>query len=312
MSELQQKQERSIFASVFLSPDEPRLRAGWRLLPQLILYIFLSIILFDISSALGYESSVPSLFLNRIFDFLAVTGSVYIVRRWLDKRSFESLGLKINRQVLVDIFAGIGIMLVMMGSIFAVMLGLGWLTFEGFAWQFDPIGTVLSSVATFFILFIFVGWNEELFSRGYQLQTIASGLNLNWGAVLSASVFALIHFRNPNSTWVSTAGIFFAGIFFAYAYIRTKQLWLPIGLHIGWNFFEGVVFGFRVSGLDIYPLTRIQVMGPEQWTGGPFGPEAGLIILPAIILGALLIFWFTRSRIIDNQTALRKAGKTVQ
>jgi len=300
MSEIQLKQERSLLASIFISPDESRLRAGWRLLSQLVLYIFFSIILFELWGALGHESSVPSLFDNRIMDFVAVTGSVYIIGRWLDKRSFESLGVKINRQTLVDIFAGIGITFLMMGFIFAVMFGIGWLNFEGFAWQFYPINTALSSVCTFFIVFIFVGWNEELFSRGYQLQTIASGLNQFWGAVLSAAVFGVIHLRNPYATWVSTTGIFFAGIFFAYAYIRTRQLWLPIGLHIGWNFFEGVVFGFPVSGLGIYPLTRIQVMGPKLWTGGLFGPEAGLIILPSMMLGALLIYWFTRHRIVER------------
>jgi len=101
---------------------------------------------------------------------------------------------------------------------------------------------------------------------------------------------------NPNATWVSAAGIFFAGIYLAYGYIRTRQLWLPIGLHIGWNFFEGVVFGFPVSGLDIYALLRIKVSGPELWTGGAFGPEAGLIVLPSILLGVIFIYWFTRNR----------------
>jgi hypothetical protein len=67
-------------------------------------------------------------------------------------------------------------------------------------------------------------------------------------------------------------------------------------LHIGWNFFEGVVFGFPVSGLDIYALTRIQVTGPVLWTGGAFGPEAGLILLPSLIVGSVLIYWFTRNR----------------
>jgi hypothetical protein len=91
-------------------------------------------------------------------------------------------------------------------------------------------------------------------------------------------------------------GIFLAGIFLGYGYVRTRQLWLPIGLHLGWNFCEGVVFGFPVSGLDIYALTRIEVTGPELWTGGAFGPEAGLIILPALIVGAGLIYWVTRNR----------------
>ena len=141
-----------------------------------------------------------------------------------------------------------------------------------------------------------MGWNEELLSRGYQLQTIASGLNLFWGVIISSAVFGLLHLGNPNATWVSAAGIFFAGVYLAYGYIRTGQLWLSIGLHIGWNFFEGVVFGFPVSGLDIYALTRINVQGPELWTGGAFGPEAGLIVLPSLILGAFLIYLYTRRR----------------
>ena len=300
MSAIQLKQDRPLLASIFLSPDEPRLRAGWRLLSQLVLYIFFSILVFELWGALGRENLVPSLFDNRIMDFVAVSGSVYIVRHWLDKRSFASLGVKINRQTLVDIFTGIGIMLLIMGFIFVAMFGFGWLNFEGFAWQFDPFSTVLSSVVAFFVIFAFVGWNEELFSRGYQLQTIASRFNLFWAALLSSAVFGMIHLRNPHATWVGAMGIFFAGLFFVYAYARTRQLWLPIGLHIGWNFCEGVVFGLPVSGLEIYRLTRVQVTGPELWTGGLFGPEAGLIILPAMMLGAILIYWFTKNRAIDN------------
>jgi membrane protease YdiL (CAAX protease family) len=183
-----------------------------------------------------------------------------------------------------------------MGFIYVLLLGLGWLTFEGFAWEVDPLSTVIASTLTFFIGFILVGWNEELLSRGYHLQTIASGINLFWGVVISSAVFGLLHLGNPNATWVSAAGIFFAGVYLAYGYIRTKQLWLPIGLHIGWNFFEGVVFGFPVSGLDIYALTRISVHGPEIWTGGAFGPEAGLIVLPSLFLGGLLIYLYTMRR----------------
>jgi membrane protease YdiL (CAAX protease family) len=275
--------------------DEPRLRAGWRLLLQTILYLALSVGLFIISSGLGLGGSVASI-LDQIINGVAITGSVYIARRWLDKKSFESLGLNLDRQSFIDILAGIGITFLQMGCIYVVMSALGWLTFTGFAWEVDPIGAVISNVLIFFVVFIFVGWNEELLSRGYHLQTIASGLNLFWGVVISSAVFGLLHLGNPNATWVSVAGIFFAGVFFAYAYIRTRQLWLPIGLHLGWNFFEGVVFGFPVSGLDIYPLTRIEVTGPVTWTGGAFGPEAGLIVLPALMIGALMIYLYTGQR----------------
>jgi Predicted metal-dependent membrane protease len=294
MSEIQPTQDRSILARIFLSPDEPRLRAGWRLLIQTILLFVLGVVVSIASSFLALRNG--SLLWSQILNFIIITGSVYVARRWLDKRSFESLGLKLDKRTLLDILAGIAITFVQMGLIYVLMLALGWLTFEGFAWEFDPINVVISSVLTFFIAFIFVGWNEELRSRGYHLQTIASGLNLFWGVIISSAVFGLLHLGNPNATWVSAAGIFFAGVYLAYGYIRTKQLWLSIGLHIGWNFFEGVVFGFPVSGLDIYALTRIKVHGPELWTGGAFGPEAGLIVLPSLILGAFLIYLYTRMR----------------
>ena len=294
MYEIQPIQDRSILARIFLSPNEPRLRAGWRLLIQTILLVLFGAVISIASSFLGPLNG--SLLWSQILNFIIITSSVYVARRWLDKRSFESLGLKLDKHTLLDVLAGIGITFVQMGFIYLLMLGLGWLTFEGFAWEFDPINVVISGVITFFIAFIIVGWNEELLSRGYHLQTIASGLNLFWGVIISSAVFGLLHLGNPNATWVSAAGIFFAGVYLAYGYIRTRQLWLSIGLHIGWNFFEGVVFGFPVSGLDIYALTRIKVQGPEIWTGGAFGPEAGLIVLPSLILGGFLIYLYTLKR----------------
>jgi len=295
-SELTPAPKRNILAQIFISSDEPRLRAGWRLLIQTLLLFVLGVVVSSLALLLNTGGTATTI-LNQILNLLAITGSVYIARRWLDKKSFESLGLKLNRQSFLDILAGVGITFLQMGFIYILMLALGWLTFSGFAWEFDPVSTVISNVLIFFIIFIFVGWNEELLSRGYHLQTIASGINLFWGVIISSAVFGLLHLGNPNATWVSAAGIFFAGIYLAYAYIRTKQLWLSIGLHIGWNFFEGVGFGFPVSGLDdIYKLMRIEVHGPILWTGGAFGPEAGLIVLPSLILGALLIDLYTTKR----------------
>jgi CAAX protease family protein len=181
MSEIQPAKQRSILRRIFLSPEEPRLRAGWRLLIQtILLYVLISvlgIIIFLVGGPLG-RFLTGSFIGGQILELLTVTGSVYIARRWLDKRSFESLGLQLNKQTLLDILAGIGITFVQMGFIYVLMLSLGWLTFEGFAWEFDPIGVVIIGVLTFFIAFILVGWNEELLSRGYHLQTIASGINL--------------------------------------------------------------------------------------------------------------------------------------
>jgi uncharacterized protein len=292
---------------IFFTPDGSRLRAGWRLAIQTAILLGIGLcvglpivfILFLLDPSIinfPLQLKPGQLLLGTIAEMIGITTSVFLARKFLDKQPIESLGLKLTIQALFDVLAGIGIAFVQMGLIFVLMLGIGWLTIEGFAWEFDPVNVIITNVITFFIMFIFVGWNEELLSRGYHLQTIASGLNLFWGVIISSAVFGLLHLGNPNATWVSTAGIFFAGVFLAYGYVRTKQLWLPIGLHIGWNFFEGVGFGFPVSGLDIYALTRISVHGPELWTGGAFGPEAGLIVLPALILGVFLIYLYTIRR----------------
>ena len=298
MSEIQPVRKHNFISRIFISTDEPRLRAGWRLLLQTLLMIIIAIPTTFIVGLIWVGSN--ELFSSQIVELIMFISSIYIARRFLDKRSFVSLGLQVNKQAFRDIFIGIAITFVMMGLVYLAETAAGWLTFESFAWQTEPVANVLGGVSIFFVAFIFVGWNEELLSRGYHLQTLASGTNMFWGIVISSSVFGLAHLGNPNATWISAAGIFFAGIFLAYGYLRTGQLWLSIGLHIGWNFFEGVVFGFPVSGLDIYRLIRHQIQGPEIWTGGAFGPEAGLIVLPALGIGSALIYLYTRKRMVSK------------
>jgi len=304
-----QPSKRSILAIIFLSPNEARLRAGWRLLIQILMMLVISIVISIAFAPLLFSvHGTVFFFLGQVAELIAFTASIFLARLFLDRRSIASMGLRLDRRVWKDILAGIGITFIMMALVFAAMSAAGWLTFEGFAWEAEPIQQVLGGTFGFLGIFILVGWNEELLSRGYHLQTLASGTNLFWGVLLSSAVFGALHLGNPNATWVSAAGIFFAGLFLAYGYLRTGQLWLSIGLHIGWNFFEGVVFGFPVSGLDIYPLTRIQVQGPEMWTGGAFGPEAGLVILPALLTGAGLIFWHTRNRRAKGPDTTGSAG----
>lgn len=290
--------ERSILAKIFLSPEEPRLRAGWRILAHTIGYNVLLICLTipAIVPVIFFGISPQNLWLNEIIAVLAVTPAIFLARRFLDRRTIVSLGLKPNGQMILDVTAGIVITFAMMGVIFGLEATAGWLTFESFAWQSESIVSVAFSVAGTFLLFILVAWQEEFLFRGYRLQNIKDGLSLTWGVLLSSLWFGAVHSFNPHATIISFAGIFLAGLFLAYGYLRTGQLWLSIGLHIGWNFFEGVVFGFPVSGLDIYRMTRIQVNGPELWTGGAFGPEAGLVLLPALLIGTGLIFLYTRGR----------------
>lgn len=296
--------KRSWLAWLFRSPDERRFRAGWRLSIQWLLQWVL-IALVGFLAVTGWprlffapESQISGsqVLVAQVAEAAAITLSVWFARRVLDHRSFRSLGFGQRSLALRDVGAGLGITFAMMSLIFALEWSAGWLHVQAFAWHSQPATSVWSSVALFFAVCVLVAWNEELMSRGYHLQTIASGMNSNWGWVISSTIFGLLHLANPHATLAAAIGIFLAGLLLGYAYLRTGQLWLSMGLHLGWNYFEGVVFGFPVSGLPFFQLTLISVQGPEMWTGGDFGPEAGLTLLPAVAAGFALISWYARAR----------------
>jgi len=299
---------RSAWAAIFISPSEPRLRAGWRLALQVFLqllgFMIIGGLMFSVMLAVFGISprgdSEVTLVVSQAADLIAVTLSIYIARRLLDRRSFTSLGLHVTGQAARDFAVGLAATWLMMALIFALEFNLGWLRVKGFAWQVEPAGNVVRGITLFLVICVLVGWKEELMSRGYHLQTIASGTSLTWGWIVSSAVFGLLHLANPHANVLSVAGIILAGLFLGYAYIRTGSLWLSIGLHTGWNFFEGVVFGFPVSGLPFYTLTRISVSGPALWTGGEFGPEAGLVLIPSLMIGFTLIHLYAKDRRITS------------
>jgi hypothetical protein len=116
--------------------------------------------------------------------------------------------------------------------------------------------------------------------------------------VLSSALFGYLHADNPNATLLSTANVLLAGMMLGFGYVLTGELAIPIGLHVTWNFFQGTVFGFPVSGLSFPGATflRTDQSGPALWTGGPFGPEGGLLAPGAMAVGILLTALWVRLR----------------
>ena len=287
--------------TIFLSPEEPRLRAGWRILVQLLVLIFVSLLIAPIYLLM---QTLPPAYMD--LQLLVANGvpiiiSILLVRRLIDRRSIRSLGLK-KEWAWRDILVGIGIAALQMAFIFFLHWALGWMKVTGVAWQQAPLSHVVRAVLVRLVIYIGVGFYEELFSRGYQLQNLEDGTNTFWALLISSSVFAILHILNPNADWISTLGIFLAGFYLAYAYLSARSLWLAIGVHIGWNFFQGTVFGFPVSGTTNASLLTLKVDGPTLFTGGAFGPEAGLIVIPAFLLGVLLIWLYTRGRKPETNT----------
>lgn len=149
----------------------------------------------------------------------------------------------------------------------------------------EPQFSVLT--ISFLILFILVGFFEETFFRGYVMQTMASRGNNKWLIyIASALIFSLVHGLNPNVSLIGLINIALVGILFAYMFDVTKSLWLPIGYHITWNYFQGGIFGFAVSGVAPHGIYRISIAeGNDLLTGGAFGLEGGLLATLFIILG---------------------------
>lgn len=261
----------------------------------MLLIFELLLILYQGSSYSGFS------LINQVTSFLAITLSVFISRKLLDRRSIKSLGLPLNHQTMTDLLIGVVIGGLMMIMIFIIEWAAGWLHIDGFAWQTKSVKDLTLEMIVMLIFFTMVAWQEELAHRGYQLQNLEEGLNLPWGVFLSSAIFALLHLANPNVTFLGIVGIFISGLFLAYGYLATRQLWLPIGLHFGWNFFESSLLGFQVSGISELPRLILQsVQGNAIFTGGEFGPEGGLVLLPGILLGACLVYLYTRNRNLKN------------
>ena len=137
---------------------------------------------------------------------------------------------------------------------------------------------------------------EEVLFRGIVFRM----LDERWGTlaalVLSSLLFGFIHITNDNATvWSSIAITIEAGLLLGAAYKWSGSLWLPIGIHWAWNFFQGPVFGFAVSGNETCSLISPVIEGPVWMTGGDFGAEASV---PAVILGlaVTILFFYTPSR----------------
>ena len=281
----------------FYSPGGKRLRLVWRILIFIGLYfsfVFLLGLPAYALELLGEQTTARSVLASQVINILALGGAVYLARVYFDKKSLESLGLAPDG-MWADLAAGIGISALMMGLIFTVFSAAGWLEFENFIWQVEGLSTWGLRLFTMFLAFIFVGVAEEVLFRGYLFKNLVESMDLGWAVAISSLVFALLHLTNPGGMALfPVLGLFLAGLFFAYAVILRGSLWLAIGLHIGWNFFENSVFGFPVSGLRTPGLLVHRVTGPELWTGGAFGPEAGLALVPALGLGLLLIWAYCR------------------
>ena len=134
---------------------------------------------------------------------------------------------------------------------------------------------------------------EELLFRGYPFQRLIESIGVPGAIVVLSVFFGAVHLGNPNAGGLWSWGFLntlAVGVLFALAYLRTQTLWFPFGIHFGWNFFLGVIYGLPVSGIkDFSVLIRANAHGPRLLTGGAYGIEGSVTGSIVILLGILLI-----------------------
>lgn len=281
-------------------------RAGWMILfafvimfaaqiiftlPGSIILIFTQAVIEDggISVELNPANEWIFLLTNGIGTLGGLVATL-LIWRFINRQTFPKMGLRWHGKDL-----GFGLLLgaLSITVIFFILYTTGNITLLNSLSA--PEFTVFTFL--FLVMFILVGLFEEIFFRGYIISTMASRKNNKWFIYLaSAIIFSIIHGTNPNVTVLGLVNIAFVGILFAYMFDVTKSLWLPIGYHITWNYFQGNVFGFAVSGLAPNGLYQLKLHeGNELWTGGAFGLEGGLLATFVIALGFICTYLYGKT-----------------
>jgi len=236
-----------------------------------------------------------------------MVAGAYLAGRFVDRRWFRDFGLRLDREWWVDLLAGLALGTVLMTGVFLVELAAGWVV------VLDTFRIAQSGFAFWpwfgwsLVIYVAVGVSEEVLFRGYLLTNLAEGLT--WfdrvgprGAVALATLvtsvlFGVAHAGNPGASAASTLGVTLGAVMLAAGYVLTGRLALPVGLHVTWNFVQGTVYGFPVSGTTHgLSVLAIEQSGPRVVTGGAFGPEAGLVGVAAAAAGLGLTVGWVRWR----------------
>ncbi|MBV9957182.1 MAG: CPBP family intramembrane metalloprotease [Acidobacteria bacterium] len=291
--------------------EHGRLRSGWRLAVFggifLVATSFVSAILvFALVLAYGPDKAQAILegswgFAAQEFIFLvAAVGIGFLCQKLFEDLPPRALGWALHTRWLRDWFIGslFGAGTLILAALVATISG--GFSFTLTAPQMFP--AVLQTLVFSCLVFIFAAASEEALFRGYPLQTMTRAKLILVGIVITSLAFALAHQGNPNQdiskavrvlAFTNTA---LAGVWLAVAYLRTRSLWLPLGLHWAWNWMMAAVLGLPVSGitnLTPHPLMRAKDLGPVWVTGGAYGIEGGAACTVALLLSTILI-WRTK------------------
>lgn len=236
-----------------------------------------------------------------LFSFVFISLLVFFRVKVIEKRSLSSIGFNKNNW-LKKYSLGFLIGLAMMSIIVLILLPFGYITIEKNPIQ--PVGvSAIASVLVILFGWIIQGATEEIVTRGWLLNILSTKYNIGVGLLISSTLFGLMHLTNPNVNYIAVINIILVGLFYGLYVIKTNDLWAVCGMHSAWNFAQGNLFGFEVSGLDVSvgSLIDLNLVGSDFVTGGIFGPEAGITATFILLASIGILLFIDKKRYFSNK-----------
>ena len=257
----------------------------WKWLLLLIAGFLLFMLAYGLSSVPGVLDSVTGVLLGLQAILYVLTSSGLLALygcwwRWTEKQKAKDIPM---HRLVGDTALGFGIGILFFILVTGFIALLGGYRIDGINWNWKCLIQNL-------FMFLAVAVGEEVLFRGIVFRMIDDRWGTAVGLIASALIFGFVHITNSNATvWSSLAIAVEAGLLLGAAYKWSGTLWLPIGIHWSWNYFQGPIFGFAVSGNGTQSLITPVIQGSDWLTGGSFGAEASI---PAFALGLALAIVF--------------------
>jgi hypothetical protein len=238
---------------------------------------------YDIASYNSQESitedAVPLL-----FGMAGVCVTIWIFRRSVDRESFQSMGF-FRKGMGRELILGISLGAIMLSLGFVLLLLLGEIKIVSSTLAINEILLLL-------LLYLAVAVSEEMLFRGYILNNLMKSVPKIFALLIASISFSLMHFANSSYSWLSFLNLILAGLLLGLPYIYTQSLWFPITLHFSWNFFQGAVLGFRVSGNPGHYSIIVQSQDKGNLlNGGDFGFEGSILCVIFQLFVICMFVW---------------------
>lgn len=234
-----------------------------------------------------------------LFSFVSILILFIFWVKFIEKNSLSSLGF-VKKNWLKYLGWGILLSLLQMGVIALVYQVSGIGTFELNELSLEPILFILG----LFPFWLLQGGTEEVATRGWLLTRIAARTNLSLAIAISSSLFGILHLGNAGVTFLSLLNIILDGVLAGLLFICTDSIWLVVAQHGTWNYVQGNLLGFQVSGTgaDASIFSFTMGSGPDWLTGGEFGAEGSIITTLVLLVSLVIVYRIgERKERVDNE-----------